>query len=583
MGASRVGCLPVILAALHLGVTVVGADRDPSLSSFTPPSPPSHPPPARPEARRRLGHGSGHPFRRIPDAPAGDIYACNNQNHFFCPESSGSGPECLSNEEKCHGSNEESGNDGVFDCNDDDSMEDVNWMHRHRTWLANAQDSGESSADPSKRHKTLGQRCMSLTEHARFCKQWMGDIFAYCPLLQQCVEYNNENHACAHSDSDDPCCACTTDYEEMTLTFDAPGYKALPTDTIWIPSDAKVCRTREQTTTWEPGEDIPVENARVYNCESYGIYRLDAPPDRRFSYEENSNGNQERQIADISSFPWRLPWFLRWKDCAAATTGFILTEETTDWTRPPRAVSVSPTWPGSDKYFTMVHVGKVITPLVAADSSFSWGQDDYLTKEHFYPKFCEPNGEGNCGTSFDPPQLHPEKSLIIRGQVNPRTGSMSVIDGENMGTLFQVAIGGFRLELSNVWLRRGRGWCGGAVMLDSPRLAQTTTAAETRKMMASIFVLRNAVISDMKVPPDSWFTAQSTASADALAEATDDDKWWHHSMMNNKCVFCSWWWLVSLFVTDFFFPPPFFPLSSLSTDTPTGKREWVARSAWVPA
>ena len=492
--------------------------------------------------------------------PVGDIYACNNQNKLFCPNGasiSDRNPTCLS-----------SSNCLSVDCNDDVLMEDVNWMHRHRTWLATEQYSGESSADPSKHYQPLGQRCMSLTEHARFCTEWMGFDFAYCPLLQQCVEYNNENSACDHSDSDDPCCACTTDNEEMTLTFDAPGYKALTTDTVWMPSAAKVCRTREQTTTWEPGEDIPVANARVYNCESYGIYRLDAPPDRRFSYEENSNGKQERQIADISSFPWRLPWFLRWKDCAAATTGYIRTEETTGWNRPSRAVSVSPTWPGSDKYFTMVHVGKVITPLVAADaSSFSWGQNDYLTKEHFYPKFCESNGAGNfaanCGTSFDPPQLHPEKSLIIRGQVNPRTGSMSVIDGEDMGTLFQVAIGGFRLELSNVWLRRGRGWCGGAVMLDSPRLAQTTTAAETKKIMASIFVLRNAVISDMKVPPDSWFSAQSTASGDALAEATDDDKWWHHSMMNNKCVFCSWWWLVSLFVTDFFFSPPFFPLSPL--------------------
>ena len=539
MGASRVGCLPLILAALLLGVTVVCADRNHSLSSLPPPPPPSLSPYiyARPEARRRLSH---HAFQHLGDdsgpTPAGDIYACKNSNHYFCPEStvggSGPRPRCLSNEDKCHGSNEESGNDGVFDCNNDVLMQDVDWVHSRRTWI------GQPQVGPA--FEQLGQRCMSLTEHALFCKEWMGEDFAYCPLLQECVEYDFENPACDQSDYEDPCCACTTDYEEMTLTFNAPGYKLSNIDQDWMPSEAKVCRTREQTTTWKPGADILVENARVYNCESYGIYRLDAPPDRRFSYDENSNGNQERQIADISSFPWRLPWFLRWKDCAQATTGYIRTEETTGWTRPPRAVSVSPTWPGSDKYFTMVHVGKVIEPLVAAaDSSFSWGQNDYLTKEHFYPKFCEPDGAGNfatnCGTSFDPPQLHPEKSLIIRGQVNPRTGSMSVIDGEDMGTLFQVAIGGFRLELSNVWLRRGRGWCGGAVMLDSPRLTETTDAAETNRMMASIFVLRNSVISDMKVPPDSWYSA---ASATALAGATDDDKWWHHSMMNSKCVFC---------------------------------------------
>ena len=338
---------------------------------------------------------------------------------------------------------------------------------------------------------TTGKVVGSLSEMAKFCKNFFqstqasAEKAAYCPTTKKCVK-KSHSQLPECTDPDDPCCACN----EMPVTTDAP-FSKLPSSGpsgAYDQPNGLYCKADEDTTTWKVGEEIEESEFRLYNCESYGTYRLEPPPTQKFDWDKHNRG-EERQIADISSFPTRRPWFLRWQDCAAATTGHLPGEDITGWTRSDRPATISPTF-GDDganvnKFKTMVKIGNNSISLKnSGTAAYDFNIQDPHQVKDFYPLICE-DTDNDCGS--EPFTVHPSRSLIIRGKVNKDNGAMSVIDGEDAGTLFQLGVGGNRLELSNIWLRRGRGWCGGAVLLDSYYLPTSTTSENVSFLKKNFF------------------------------------------------------------------------------------------------
>ena len=424
-------------------------------------------------------------------------YGCTSAHKSFCPQKKSvdnghQNEPWFGHPADCVGGNSNNqGNDAQHPhCKDDDLMDPNGGVHTHRTFYMQ---SGQTSEDYTISYQlnptsiTTGNVIGSLSEMANFCKNFFERItaattksdptYAYCPATKKCVFFQIDEDC---DDPKDPCCACSSSSLglEMPITTEAPYSKVTPSGSYDQPNGL-YCKADEDTTTWKVGEEIEESEFRLYNCESSGTYRLEPPPTQKFDWDQHNNG-EERQIADISSFPTRRPWFLRWQDCAAATTGHLPGEDTTGPARSDRPATISPTFGVDDvanavinEFKTMVKIGDNAISLKNSGTAYDFNIQEPHQVKDFYPLICE-DTDNDCGS--EPFTVHPSRSLIIRGKVNKDNGAMSVIDGEDAGTLFQLGVGGNRLELSNIWLRRGRGWCGGAVLLDSYYLPTSTTS-----------------------------------------------------------------------------------------------------------